>query len=98
MLFDNLVVLCKNRGITLAKLERELEFGNGAIRKWNRSYPSADKVQKVADYFGITTDELLGRNTNKLSEEGKRLAVLFDSLPADKQDLVRRYISVVCPN
>ena len=51
--------LCKNKGITIARLERELNFGNGTIRNWDRNSPSIDKIQKVADYFKVSTDFLL---------------------------------------
>lgn len=53
-------ILCKSRDITVAKLERDLDFGNGTIRNWDKSSPSVDKVQKVADYFKIPVSQILG--------------------------------------
>ncbi|BAR85839.1 helix-turn-helix transcriptional regulator [Bacillus thuringiensis] len=53
--------LCAKRKIALSALERDLEFGNGTIRRWDKTSPSAEKLQKVADYFHVTTDYLLGR-------------------------------------
>ena len=46
--------------ISIAKLEQELGFANATIRKWAKSSPSADKLLKVADYFGVSVDYLLG--------------------------------------
>lgn len=53
--------LCKNRGITVKRLEEKLEIPNNTIYQWKRIAPSLDKIQKVADYFGVSIDYLLGR-------------------------------------
>lgn len=52
--------LCKIHKITLTQLERELGFGRGALYKWTKSFPTADNLQKVADFFKVSTDYLLG--------------------------------------
>jgi transcriptional regulator with XRE-family HTH domain len=51
--------LCKKKGINPSKLETELDFGKGAIYKWDKSFPSTDKLQKVAAYFRVPTDFLI---------------------------------------
>lgn len=53
--------LCEEHGETLASLERKMDFGNGTIRKWDKATPSGDKLAKVADYFDVSIDYLLGR-------------------------------------
>lgn len=60
-LTDRIRRLCNDHGDTLASLERELEFGNGTIRRWSKTFPSGDKLRKVADYFSVSLDYLLGR-------------------------------------
>lgn len=57
--------LCEKRDTTLVGLERELGFSRGSMRKWSKSSPSAEKLQKVADYFNVSTDWLLGRVEEK---------------------------------
>ena len=52
--------LCQKKGTSIPKLEKELGFGNGAIYYWDTNTPGVDKVQKVADYFGVTIDFLVG--------------------------------------
>lgn len=59
MLFDVVNAICEKKGITVWKLEKELGFSNGCIRKWNESEPGIRKVQKVADYLGVPIEELL---------------------------------------
>lgn len=51
--------LCTEKGITIFQLERDLDFGNGTVRKWKNSAPGSDKLKRVADYFGVTVDALL---------------------------------------
>lgn len=62
-LVDRIQSLCSSENTTLISLERKLGFGRGTIRKWDENSPSIDKIQKVADYFKIPTDYLLGRST-----------------------------------
>lgn len=59
MLVENIQRRCREKGITLWALERELGIGNGVIAKWANSNPRIDSVKKVAGYFGCTVDELL---------------------------------------
>ncbi len=61
MLVENVSRLCKERNTTIFSLERELGIGNGTIGKWKgraRS-PRLETVKRIADYFGVTVDELL---------------------------------------
>lgn len=51
--------LCKDKGISLAKLERECGFSNGYISALREGKMPADRLQKVADYFGVSTRYLL---------------------------------------
>ncbi|MCI9883858.1 helix-turn-helix transcriptional regulator [Bacillus sp. FSL W7-1034] len=53
--------LANERKITLAELERRTNLSNGTIRRWDDKTPGVDKVKKVADYFDVSIDYLLGR-------------------------------------
>lgn len=59
MIYKNIAILCQTNGISIAKLERELGFGNATIRGWETSSPTVEKLKAVADYFGVTMDDLL---------------------------------------
>lgn len=43
-----------------------LNVDRTTVSKWetNKSSPYAEKLKEVADYFDVTTDYLLGRNSN----------------------------------
>lgn len=62
-LYEIVQSLSKENNITIAALERALDFGNGTIKKWGNAAPSADRLAKVADYFGVSVDYLLGRES-----------------------------------
>lgn len=60
-LYERIKELCYKHDITIAKLESELNFGNSSIKKWEKSSsPSVDKIVKVASYFDVSIDYLMG--------------------------------------
>lgn len=62
-LYQKVKNLCDQRGIPIYKLESTLGFGNASIKKWGvSSSPSVDKIMKVANYFGVSVDYLLGNS------------------------------------
>lgn len=62
VLYQRIKQLCSRKGITIAKLESDLGFGNSSIKKWEKSSsPSIDKIVKVATYFDVSIDYLMGR-------------------------------------
>lgn len=59
MIVAKIAALCKARGISIAKLERDLCIGNGTIGRWEKSSPTVENLKKVADYFDTTIDALI---------------------------------------
>ena len=59
MLYDNVKRICDEKGISVGKMEKELGLSNGSVYKWNESEPGIHKVRKVADYLGVSIEELL---------------------------------------
>lgn len=51
--------LAQERKITLKQLEKACGIGQKSIYNWDRCVPAVDKVKRVADYFGVTVDELM---------------------------------------
>lgn len=65
MILKNISMLCKEKGISIAKLEKEVGLGNGTIGKWAESSPKVDSLKSVADYFGVTVDSLIENRREK---------------------------------
>lgn len=61
-LVDRIRNLVNQKGMSLPQLEVELGLGNGTISRWRTSSPNTDKLQKIADYFSVSMDYLLGRD------------------------------------
>lgn len=68
MFFDRLKKLCDERGISTYKACTEIGLNRAAVAKWkNGSIPSGSTASKLAEYFGVTTDYLLGKEEQKKS-------------------------------
>ena len=61
--FERIESLRKAQGISQGKLEKELGFSNGSISKWRNSTPTYERIQKVAEYFGVSADYLMTGET-----------------------------------
>lgn len=58
-MLQKIKALAKERGVTILQLEQECGIGQRSIYNWDTSVPAVDKVKAVADFFGITIDELM---------------------------------------
>lgn len=59
MLYDKIKEVAKTKSLSIYRIERDLGFSNGSLRKWNNSTPSATSLKKVANYLNVTLDDLL---------------------------------------
>lgn len=68
---DRIFDLMQKRGITMATLARETGLSTGLISQWNKrlQQPSNKKLEIVADYFGVSVDYLLGKDTERVHYE-----------------------------
>lgn len=63
-LSDRIQQLIIQNSTSQSELEKRLGFGKGTISKWKgNTAPSADKLQKIAEYFGVTIDYLMTGNS-----------------------------------
>lgn len=71
--YETIKTLCKERGIAVTALEKELGFGRGSIGKLRNSQTSAERLQKIADYFNVTVDYLVnGPDASPLTPKDNR--------------------------
>ena len=50
-IYDRIKELCKEKGITITGLEKELGFARGSLSKIDKNRPSIDRIQKLSNYF-----------------------------------------------
>lgn len=58
MIYERIKSLTKGK-ISINQLEKELGISSGSLCKIDKNKPSSDKLQKIADYLGVTVDYLL---------------------------------------
>lgn len=79
--------LADEQNLSLPALESKLGFGNSTIVKWDKSTPNADKLNKVAQYFGVSMDYLLtGKETSTSISTSQSDDGLTDR---DKKDIAK---------
>ena len=59
MIYERIEALCKDRGVSIRKLEVECGLSNGSIAKWKTVSPVAESLYRVAVYLDTTVEELL---------------------------------------
>lgn len=84
MIYDRIKMLCKENKISVNKLEEKLEISKGSLCKIDVNKPSAEKMQKLADFFGVTVEFLsTGEECTEQDNEyikDKNLIVLYRKL------------------
>lgn len=62
--FERIKELAKKRGLSLNQVEEKLGYSKNTLYSLKRQKVSSDRLQEIADYFGVSTDYLLGRTDN----------------------------------
>ena len=90
--------MASKQGLNIKSIEVSAGFGNGTIRRWGSSPPSADKLLKIANMLNTSCEYLLtgeGEYTT-LSSEDIEWLTLIHHLPRDAQlefkGEMRRYL------
>lgn len=74
--FDRLKKLCEEQKISIVELEEKLGFGRNSLYGWKKKIPNGANLEKVADFFNVSVDYILGRTDKKryydLTEKDER--------------------------
>lgn len=66
---ERVLALCETRGIKIGTLEKQAGMSNGTISKWTEeTVPSGVTLEIIADFFGVSVDHLLGRESGEDDE------------------------------
>ena len=97
--FEKIKELADKQGISLNMLEENLGFSRNTIYNMKKSTPNVERVSKIADFFNVSTDYLLGRTENpNIAKDGDASApldlrdiaaqsMLFDGKPLTEEDI-----------
>lgn len=103
MFWNRFVAACNNKGVSPTAVVTKLGISGGSLTKWkNGSKPHDTTVQKIADYFGVSVDYLLGRAEEKPAEDGGLMLVTRGEMEillayrkkTDMQGAVKRLLEV----
>ena len=65
-LYENVKQAAKVKGHSINKLEQELGFARSYIGKFKTITPSADKIQRIADFLDVSSEYLMtGKESQK---------------------------------
>lgn len=59
MIYNKIRDICKEKGMSVAAVEKKAGLSRGAISKWNNSTPSAENLNSVAKILKVKIDKLL---------------------------------------
>lgn len=96
--YDKIKELARKNGISINSLEEKLGYSRNTIYNMKKSAPNIERVAEIADFFGVSTDYLLGRtdvpsvnkSTNITTVDFRELAkgvMLFDGKKLTEDDI-----------
>ena len=66
MFFNRFKALCEERQISVYRACTDIGLNRSAVAKWkDGGKPNGTTAAKLADYFGVTTDYLLGQSEQR---------------------------------
>lgn len=91
-LYENIISLCQERGITGGRMCVDLKLSKGLMTKLKdnpQKTITAETAQKIADYFGVSVDRVVGNesivdNGSNLTEIQKEAQELIMSFSEEK--------------
>jgi len=72
-IYERIRQMCRDNGETVTGLERTLGFARGSLSKIDRNSPSAGRLQRLADHFGVSSSYILTGET----ENGNTIDVAY---------------------
>ena len=70
MFFNRFKQLCDQRNISVYRACTEIGLNRSAVAKWkNGGKPNGSTAAKLAEFFGVTTDYLLGQSEERTPGE-----------------------------
>ena len=98
MFYDAFKLLCEKKGVSPKRAVTEMGLSNSLATKWKNTgaIPKGETLAKIADYFGVSVEYLLGTETKKeptaesgeLSGKDMKFVEIVSSLGRDMQTIL----------
>lgn len=102
-MYDRLKQLCSEKNTTITKLCEIVTGSGGNLATWKKGYMRSDYLMKAAEHLDVTSDYLLGLDTEPsrktpLSEDKQRLLEMYDKLTDMEKGEVLGELKVLTKN
>lgn len=96
--FDRLKELADKQGLSINDVEAKIGLGKNTLYSWKRKVPSGTNLTKVADFFDVSTDYLLGRDhqetrTADLTDDDVIFTYQGKPLSKEDKELIKRLMN-----
>ena len=100
MFWETFVRLCNEKGTRPNPVAKELGIASGTLTWWkNGRIPSSSTLHKIADYFGVTVEYLLGKEEKGAKKENPSVEEEFkialfggkENVSEEKWDQIMNY-------
>lgn len=94
-MYEIFLKLLDEKGVTAYKVGKATGIGGSTFTDWKtgRSVPKQEKLQKIADYFGVSLDYLMTGSDSKYSDTDALLDVRI-SEDAELKEAIKKYYSL----
>ena len=93
ILVNNINRLCDDNNVSINQMLKDCGLSKSLIDNLKKgSVPSVDKIAKVADYFNVSTDYLLGNEQKEkspsASDEDLKVYEMYSKLNSEDKELI----------
>lgn len=92
---------CKEKGIPVYKLEKDLGFANGFLNPKKSRVLSSERAKLIADYLGISLYEINGQEDKKnkpdeqdLNDDELRLIAMYRELSSQGKEYIFQQMTI----
>lgn len=80
--------LCKEKNLSMSRVEKQLGFANGVLKKLDKVIPSVTRVFELAQFFKVSADYLIGLTNTRQENKHRQLHKHWMMLDHDQQQYV----------
>ena len=100
MFWENFIKLCAEKGKTPTSVVLDLGYSKGTVTHWKNGHvPQVLALHKIADYFGVTVEYLLGKEEKEAKKENPSVEEEFkialfggkENVSEEKWDQIMNY-------
>ena len=78
---DRIIQLIKQKGLSINAVEKQLGFGNGAIKRFATSSPSVDKIIALSNFLNVSVGYIITGEETSLNDDEQELVSYYKKLP-----------------